>query len=312
MSYTITANTAGRFTTNAEFQSWGSWISNAIANTGLTKATDSNQINWATVSAPVGTYTMQGYEIWGFSDALQSTAPVWMKLQYGSYSGNTIPALQWALGSGYYTGDGGLIQGSITGFPLRDYNLVNNFMMLAQAGLFANNTLVSYVAGGSNWLILALGARGTGSGINYAQFLSLERTVDANGTPTGDGVMATWRAAGASPATGQAVWSPIIGQIGQTTTAGDGYGVLHPERGGGVSGSNTAVYPIFHDWGGGPFLNPGLNLLAYMGTEFTAGTSNTFTYYGASHTYMPLGNSAIHSFGGRSANTSIALMMRWE
>lgn len=311
MAYTITANVAGQFTTNAEFRAWGKWVSDGLANTGLTKGTDAGQIDWSTANLPTAAYQMQGYEFWGFSDALQNTAPVWLKLQYGSGSANTIPALWWAVGSGYQTGVGNITPG-LTGFCLRDASLTNNYMICASAGAFANNTLVAYLSGGINWLIIALAVRGTGSTNNYQQFLSLERTVDCNGSVTGEGVLATWKHGAASPQLGQGVWNPIIGHVGMTTVPADGLGILHPEKGGGTTGANAAVYPVFHDWGGGPFLNPGLNILGYMNPDFTAGTANTFTYYGASHTYMPLGNTAVHTVGGRNANNAVTLMMRWE
>lgn len=304
MGYTFSTNTTNRIATNAEFQTWGGTISAAIANCGLVQTTDTGQIDWGSVQAPTAAYVMMGYEIWRFNDALQNTAPVYLKLEYGSGAGGqTAPCLRWSLGSG------SVGNGTLTGLGVRDESGFsgNTYVILNTSGVFVNNTLLTYISGDNNRLVLALNARGTGSAVGYGIFLSLERTVDTYGNPTPLGVLATWRAA--SPTHGQLVWNSKIGWIG--TEAGGSWGILVPTTGGGTSGSNTAVYPVFHNWGGGAFLNPGLNVLTYFTDEITAGTSNTFTYYGASHTYMPLGNTQIYAIDPRG-NNHVCAMMRWE
>lgn len=311
MSYTLTGNVAGRFTTNAEFRAWGSWISDGLANCGIIKTGDPGPINWASVEMPAVVSAWQGYEIYRFDDALQTTSPVFFKIEYGSgAAGNTVPGLRWTVGTS--SNAVGLSNGTIMGFVAKDQSLANGWTITSSAGAFANNTLVAYLSGGNNWFIIALGVRGTGSTASYTHLISIERTVDANGAVTGDGLLIAYKAAAGSVGPGQITWSPILGTISHAAATADGFGMLTPERGGGVTGANTAVYPIFHDWGGGVFLNPGLNLFGYFHSEFTAGTANTFDVYGASHTYMPLGNTAVYGIGGRCGNNSICLMMRYE
>jgi hypothetical protein len=305
MAYTATTNTNCRISTNTEFQTWGSWISDAIGNTGLVQTADTGQIDWSTVACPSAPSTMQGYEIWRFNDALQSVSPVFLRIDYGSGSVNTVPAFRWTLGSGS-TGNG-----TLSGFLTRDQSGAsgNAHTILQAASVFANNTLVSYISGGNNWLILAMNARGTGGTTSHICCIGFERTIDANGLPIADGVLVSFKAGG-NPAYGQSVWSPTLGWIGNDVAA-DAWGMLTPFLGGGTTGSNVAVYPVFHSWGGGAFLNPGFNFLGYWNSEITVNTANTFTYYGESHTYMPLGNSSFGTISARG-NTQIAVMMRWE
>ena len=306
MGYTLTGNTPGRISTNTEFRTWGSWISTAFANAGLIQTSDTGQIDWSTVTNPATTSTSQGYEIWRFNDALQNTAPVFLRFDYGSAAGgNTVPSLRWALGSGS-SGNG-----TITGFPCRDRSLAsgNSFTILEQQAVFANNTLVSYFSGDVARFVLALNVRGA-SATAQPMVLSMERTVDYNGVATGDGVMVAYRQ-GATPTVGQALWSPIVGTWMHEAVASGGFCMLTPECGGGTTGANTAIYPIFHHKGGGAFLNPGLNLFGYFQTEITAGSANVFSVYASTHTYMPLGNTAAYGVTPR-ANSSVALLMRYE
>ena len=307
MGYTITGNTQGRISTNDEFRTWGSWISNAFANAGLVQTADTGQIDWSTVTNPTAVSTSQGYEIWRFNDALQNSAPVFLRFDYGSAAaGNTIPGLRWALGSG---ANG---SGSITGFPCRDRSLAsgNAFTMLEQTAAFANSTLVSYFSGDTGRFVLALNTRGTGSLGGYGMLLSMERTVDYNGAVTSDGVMVTYES-GVGARLGQALWSPVVGTWMHESVLDDGLCMLTPQQGGGTTGSNTAIYPIFHHKGGGAFLNPGLNLFGYFHSEITAASANSFFVYGFTHTYMPLGNTCIYAITPRG-NNSVTLLMRYE
>lgn len=309
MGYTATANVIGRFTSNADFQTWGSFISDAIGNTGLVQTADTGQIDWSTAAMPSAVSQAVGYEIWRFDDALQSSAPVYLKLEYGSAAASAnAPGLRWTLA----TGTAG--NGSVTGFPSMDQTALggNTFTILQYGGVFANNTLYGHISGDTNRLAISLGTASAGNLQNPHAIIGWERTVDANGNPTGQGVLVSYLAGG-NPVAGQVVWSPKLGRIMHDSSATNGWGILAPEKGGGTTGANTAVYPVFHTWGGGAFLNPGLNFFAYWNAEMTYNTPNTFTVYGASHTYIPLGNAAVWSTGFHPrGNNQLALMMRWE
>ena len=78
---------------NAEFRKWVQGIHDALAACGLVQTADTGQIDIATVALP-GTSTYGGYEIWRFDDALQATAPVFLKIEYGTGSSTTRPSIR--------------------------------------------------------------------------------------------------------------------------------------------------------------------------------------------------------------------------
>lgn len=85
--------------TDAEFRTWGSAISAALQSL-LVKVTQTGEVNWSTVTKPSAGNTSQGFEVYRFADSLQSTAPVFIKIEYGS-SGTAIrPGLWLTVGKG--------------------------------------------------------------------------------------------------------------------------------------------------------------------------------------------------------------------
>lgn len=71
--------------TDAEFRAWGSILS-AQFSALLTRVTTTGDINWTTVTKPATPSAYQGFEVYCFNDAVQSTHPVFFKFEYGSGS----------------------------------------------------------------------------------------------------------------------------------------------------------------------------------------------------------------------------------
>jgi hypothetical protein len=69
---------------SATFRVWGKGISDQLTAMGLTKTSDTGQIDWATVAVPGSSSTAAGYEIRKFTDSADSTAPIRFKIEYGS------------------------------------------------------------------------------------------------------------------------------------------------------------------------------------------------------------------------------------
>ena len=303
MGYTLIANTTANVSTNATFRTWGSAISAVFANSGWVQTGDPGQVNWATATAPAATNTAAGFEIWRMNDALQSVAPVYLYIGYGAGTNITFPALLLQIGSGSANTSLPSV-GPITGLAAFQTGPV----LIDTGAAYTNNTLLSYFCGGTDRMVMALHVRGTGAALNYGLLWAIERIPDSNGNPTTDGVLFTYHRISTS-VDGQVVWNPVVGPQGVETSST--FAILNPASGGSTLGSNTSVYPLFHSRGGGPFLNPGLNVLGYFNAEYTANSANTFSFYGNNHTYMPLGNSAIYNQSTRS-NNSIGYMIRWE
>ena len=96
---TTSYNSACLHDTDAAFRTWGSAISSALTTIGLTNTSDTGQINWTTVTRPTAN-TMAGYEIWRFNDTLQSTRPIFIKLEYGTGSNVLYPHMVASIGTG--------------------------------------------------------------------------------------------------------------------------------------------------------------------------------------------------------------------
>jgi hypothetical protein len=274
----------------ADFRAWGSGIAAQLAAIGLVKTSDSGQINWATVVPPAsGAYA--GYEIWRFNDALQATKPVFIRLDYGigGSGSSTSPALLANVGTS--TDGAGTLTGQISAItPSRSYNQT--------AGIMSP----SYCSGGSNRLNLC---NNFDPATTYHLSLYIERTKDASGVDTGDGIV-IYRSSGNDPGSPRYQFVPFSGSI----PAGATYNNALAIGSGGlpVVGSDVALSPHTVFFGKALYTT----WCAYRYSDMTKLVPITLTHLGASHTYMPLGDSV--SMGNEVLNgvTGYAIAMLWE
>lgn len=162
---------------HATFRAWGSVVSAQIGSI-LTRVVQTGDINWATAEAP-STSAYAGSEVFRFNDALQATAPIFIKVEYGTGSGATASSLRITVGK---SADGA---GNIGG------------VLLAQTAAISFNgaspALSScYISGGSSWFALSLdpiSPSTTTGGLFY-----IERSVNNGGVPTGDALLVGWQA----------------------------------------------------------------------------------------------------------------------
>lgn len=273
---------------DAEFRAWGSGISAQLsACFGWVQCADTGQIDWVTVLRPGLGNTKAGYEIWRFDDPLQATAPVFLRIDFGTGSNVTNARIWFTIGTGTDgagTVDAGGIGPEYVGNA--SHNAVGSCYFCGDKGRGVFATDATYPSG--------------------TMFFSIERTKDANGADTADGVLVTWATDNVGVATN---WQQQYYQLGVGSQGKEGrLGILMPSVGSGVSDGNTAIYP---QWiGRGPFLPYGLNLFGYLVDDIPALNTIVFTVYGAGHTYLPLGawqNPVTGAPNGKSA-----LLMRYE
>jgi len=165
-------------TSDATFRAWGLDISTRMAVAGMVQAADTGQINWATVVRPAAS-AYGGYEIWRFDDALQASAPVFIKIEYGCSNNQATPAIRVTVSSGT-NGAGtptGLVSAAIvnyaSGILVANANITNfPSRVVHTPGFFA--------------LVFKIGA-GV-SGLTLFSIL-VERTTNNVGIPTPDGVV---------------------------------------------------------------------------------------------------------------------------
>lgn len=154
-------------TTEAGFRAWGARFSQMLADAGLVKTADTGQIDWATATLP-GVNTISGYEVWQFTDALQATAPIFFKVEYGT-GGNSSSLLVYLTVSTATNGAGNLSS------PITKTTRTN----VCRSGTPSSNTLTSRAcfSNGSFWIQFHQGV------IAFA----IERARGADGTPNSDG-----------------------------------------------------------------------------------------------------------------------------
>lgn len=286
MSYAALTTMPTSITTDALFRAWGSVYGIRFALMGLIQTSDTGQINWTTVAFPAGANASQGYEIWRFNDALQATVPIFLKIEYGSGAVAADGAIWVTLGSG--SNGAGTLNGVLS--------------LRQRITCTASVTAVShYWSGDTNRFTIAVSNAAASS-----MFIGVERTIDTSGNVTSEGALLI--AKSGTGAWGQVAWNQITGPYTATweTSLGAMGAGTAPF---GTFGTQIAIYPVFHNKG--IFLVPGLNVFVYESTLIATGSTISFSRYGSTHTYMPLGNT---NFGnaGRGGGSLLVAMMRYE
>ncbi len=157
---------------DAGFRALITVISNAFA-TAWVQTSDTGQINLSTVLKPTGAQTMMGYQIWRMNDALQATAPCYVKMEYGAGWDTASLALGITIGTG---SDGA---GNITGSLVSPTNRIT-------AGMYnsGNVTYTSRFSVDTNRICMYLFY-----GASYPMIIAIERTHNSAGGDTAAGVM---------------------------------------------------------------------------------------------------------------------------
>ena len=174
-------STRVRHDDDVTFREWGLELNTKLAAAGLVKTADTGQIDWATVVRPAGSGD-GGYEIWRMNDAMQATAPVFFRIDYGTNTSLSSPRIHITTGTavngaGVLSGIGGS-KASIHGAATQNSDTSRQSYLCVAEGFF-----------GLNWKI--------GSGLPEGCFLFC-RTVDAAGVPTALGSMQVWGAGAVS------------------------------------------------------------------------------------------------------------------
>lgn len=98
-------------TSDAGYRAWASRLHNAFVECGLVATNDSGQIDFDVATRPA-THSFDNYRIYRFDDAMQSSRPIFIRVEYGTGADTDRPALRIGVGSGT---DG---SGKLTGMAL--------------------------------------------------------------------------------------------------------------------------------------------------------------------------------------------------
>lgn len=285
-SFTLTSydttNTTGLRTVGAQ-------IAGLFSDAGLTKTSDTGQVDWTTITY-TGTSATLGYEIYRFNDSLQATAPLFIRVNYASVASGVCFSLQLGMAT-----DGA---GTLSGNAFTT-SLSINTSVYSGSGTGSFRFRANYNASlGFFGITLWDDPATSSSGQDMRQTFMLARACDATGAPTGSGVFCY---TGASAGTGGA---PVLQVWSSDTTSN--YTYQYPAPGWGVLNSLAVGTDVQFVRCTAPF--PAMRtlpqMLYYASADVTRGTTVSLSPYGTSHTYITTGATA----GGSNAS----LAMLWE
>lgn len=214
---------------DANFRAWGLELSTKLQAMNLIKTADTGQINWTTVVRAANN-TAAGYEIYQFNDSLQSTAPIFFKLEYGTANISSNPQMWITVG----TGSNG--SGTITGITTS-----RDSICIQAVPLVGNYTSYLCVADGFFGLIWKLNAL---TGSIGAGFLVISRTFDSNGAVTDSGFrLVNGSTANTVVCNSQSVRTVADSQTAFTTSSS--YALVPGTVVGSLVGSDIQIYPHF-------------------------------------------------------------------
>ena len=281
----LVANTfSGNAADNTSLRFYGTTVSNAFANSGWVKTGDAGQINWGTVVANSTTNFTYGYEMWCMNDALQNAAPTFLKVTYKNGVVATEPAFSFQLGSSTDT------LGNLTGVPSATITMYGNGPAAVSP---------CYFVGAPSRLVMMLWTT-TAGGVPL--FFSVERTHDAGGNDTTDGVMMTAWGYNNGSLGNQLYWSYAGTPAGTT----ENMGVFAATAT--MTPSVMQVYPQYYC--NGLFTNPSLNVLWAVNLTITPYAPISVSFYGATRRYLPTLSLAYNTL--RVGNITIYPMILWE
>lgn len=276
--------------TNAAFQAWVGEVVTALFTTiGLTQTADTGQINPATVAAPGAVNTMQGYVIGRFNDTLQSTAPLFFKLEFGSGSASaTNPQMYITIG----TGSNG--SGTLTG-TLSTRVCVNLTNVTGNSGTSFTSRFCYNATLGVFWFVFKIGIVTNSA----AGCLVIGRSNNSSGVTTADGayVLTSGSATTTSNPGGiiQCVSFNTSAVYPTTISNGANWGGLPFNTATTTYLTNVSVIPGWVMW---PFFQLSMHLAVGVLTEIAAGSTFSLAMIGSTAlTYISTGS----PFGGNSS-----------
>lgn len=204
---TFTFDSAPDISSNAAFRKWATGIHDALLECGWVQTDDTGQADFASMNAPTGTPdTAAGYRVYRLDDALQATAPVFVKFEpgRGGQSSSNVPAAWFTVGQ-ETDGAGNLSR----------ILLPRTITSVGTSVTGVTTEYPSYASGCGSSFCLAMWPM---SGTNPIFFFILERSRNASGEPTGEGFLIALSVANNSQNSGTASVS-VVRAIGNGGSA---------------------------------------------------------------------------------------------
>lgn len=184
---------------DATWRTWAQGIHDLLIAAGLTQTADTGQINLTTAPRPAAN-AFAGFEIFRFSDALQATLPVFIKVEYGTGGAADRPGLR--VTAGTITSGAGVLSGQVS---------TTNFAIMGNQDV-AGTLRTAGASGDGSQIHLFCSENAAGGA--YGHGFCVERTRDETGAPTAAGFMICWMSSGSF--TAQTV--PASGSVPSSTS----------------------------------------------------------------------------------------------
>jgi hypothetical protein len=285
---------------NAAFRAWGQQVAASLEAAGLVQTADTGQINWSTVTIPTGGNQSRGYEVYCFDDDLQATAPVFIRIDYGSNgNGGSYPGMKLHVGT-VTDGAGNL---NTAGTYMSDQFSSNNSI---SSGSVPRDI---WASGGDGYVHLVVWPGGTNvdSNLNAVE-LHIERTKDATGADTAEAILVMVGGGDSHRYYALRYDSPGAKSY-------NSYGNAPYRDESRVKGTDVFFTPLFMvgQSGEAKLYGPFHDLLLYYVLDVAGHPDVTINHYGEDHTYRLVGQwSSQHVHVGNSLSGSACLAMRWE
>lgn len=284
---TATVVLAPNHTDDATFQAYHGAIDAALLTAGMTAVTQTGEINFGSVTRPGATDTVAGFRCYAFSDVLQSSNKVYLKVEFGT-GGSTSNPCQWVT-----VGTGLNGSGTLTG------QLGTRWKLSAGSSTDATSR-TSWFSASTNRLSFAIVP--DSSATYLASVFTVERSKNTSGVDTATGIITSVIYPTGSDHQNKQQFVPYAGSI----PSAEGSWVVSLAAGSSsVYGTSVLASPPIPLLGGS--LNPGVNALCFQVDDIGDLTTFSAKLYGVARTYLALGNARYANVGGRS-NGRVAIL----
>lgn len=288
--------------TDALFRLWIQFIEDTLVTTGGWVVTsDTGQMTIATAVHPTVVNTKVGYRIYRMADSLQATAPVFMRVDYGSSTAANTPGIWLTIGQGSDT------TGTIT--SIRFNGGAVSTPTVSGSNNNAVTTYNSYGSAATGRIAVALFIDSVSA--QRPLSFSLERSCGADGTLNADGLIlmnTDPSAATSSVATQRYI---VLGGGPQPPTEKGILYILSTANPSAFGGDVGIGIPIPMKGVAQP---PGLGYVIVRQADFVAEAQFTVTLYGVAHNYVNLNLLGVGNPNGATGvnDTTARPCMRYE
>jgi hypothetical protein len=281
--------------TDAHFRAWIEFIDNTLTGGGWVNTADSGQTAVASFVAPTTTNQARGYRMYRMDDPLQATAPVFLRIDFGS--GNTTNTMAVWITLGPETDGAGAVVSPWVSAPTT---------AAANVQASSNSTSLSlpysFGSAGTDRVAIAFAVEMQVFGSGPYIFFSIERTYGTDGQPSADGVLFLYAHSGGvnisryqylqHPAGYQPPFDASMFRV-ESAEAPSAY-------------SDLVGVSVLFPWFNGLPRQPGMNVLLAKRNDWARDARMVVEFYGAQRTYQALGSATIANGGNTLA------LMRYE